>query len=337
MGEGRGRDARIQRLQPPTCTPPHTHTAPPHAHPHPLTHTQRAADGVLLHRGLQSPGAFQAQPESPGSKFGMGNPDPISSARTHVPPSSLLACSHGREGTASVLSPCDALISGRWAAYGRETSRAPKPGDSQGVGGSGREKSLPNQLLSPDNLVLRDFPHQSPQQPAAALLLTVSPCPGDAGSLWMLPWKGPQEKPSGRLLRVRTRLSPSCTARSSSPAGRDRHSISTMPSQPDPWPMAAPGPWGRGHPLGAESCRGVPRGCVSMVSGWVGSGRLLAGGVRARHGGSGHGGRAEGAFPIPAPKVTAASGLNGFDYLISLWFNGLDNMLIRYEGCSKMF
>lgn len=55
-------------------------------------------------------------------------------------------------------------------------------------------------------------------------------------------------------------------------------------------------------------------------------------GVRIQHSDG-----AEGAFPIPAPKVEAASGLNGFDYLISLWFNGLDNMLIRYEGCSKMF
>lgn len=47
--------------------------------------------------------------------------------------------------------------------------------------------------------------------------------------------------------------------------------------------------------------------------------------------------REEGALPIPASKVAAASGLNGFDYLIRLWFNGLDNMLIHYEGCSKMF
>lgn len=37
-------------------------------------------------------------------------------------------------------------------------------------------------------------------------------------------------------------------------------------------------------------------------------------------------GAEEGALPIPAPKVAAASGLNGFDYLIRLWFNGLDNM-----------
>lgn len=72
---------------------------------------------------------------------------------------------------------------------------------------------------------------------------------------------------------------------------------------------------------------GVPWGGSIPFPGGPGTAR----GVRARHGG------AEGAFPIPAPKVAAASGLNGFDYLIRLWFNGLDNMLIRYEGCSKMF
>ena len=87
------------------------------------------------------------------------------------------------------------------------------------------------------------------------------------------------------------------------------------------------------EPRAAGGCPGAvcPR--------WVGGIQPLAGG--SRHGTGGvralHGSGAEGAFPIPAPKVAAASGLNGFDYLISLWFNGLDNMLIRYEGCSKMF
>lgn len=70
--------------------------------------------------------------------------------------------------------------------------------------------------LFPKNL-FQDLPHT---RGPLGVLLTVSPCPGDAGSLWMLPWKGPQEKPSGRLLRVRSRLCPSCTSRASSSAGR---------------------------------------------------------------------------------------------------------------------
>lgn len=244
------------------CTPPaalHVHTHAhiyPHARPGaacgrwcaPATDSHQppwcpASPPLLpLRHRLQSPGTFQAQLEAPGSKFGVGNPDSISSARTRMPLSSLLACSHVQEGTASIPSPFDALISGWWAVYSRETFWAPKPGDSQEL----RRKSLPKRLLSPNNLFPQDFPHPCPQQPAA-VLLTVSLCPGDAGSLWMLPWKGPQEKPSGRLLRVRTRLSPSCTARSSSSVGtRAQHQRDA--TQPEPWPAAAPGPQGHGHP-----------------------------------------------------------------------------------------
>lgn len=39
---------------------------------------------------LQSPSAFLAQPESLRSRFRMGNPDAIPSARIQVPPHSLL-------------------------------------------------------------------------------------------------------------------------------------------------------------------------------------------------------------------------------------------------------
>lgn len=157
---------------------------------------------------------------------------------------------------------------------------------------------------------------------SSAVPLTMSPCPGDASSLWMLPWKGPQEKPSGRLLRLRTRRSPSCTARSSSSAGRWAQHKHDVPKT-DPWLPQVPGDVGTHvEPRAAGGCPGA------VVSGWDVAARR---GVQAPHSG------AEGAFPIPAPKVTAASGLNGFDYLISPWFNGLDNMLIHYEGCSKMF
>lgn len=91
----------------------------------------------------------------------------------------------------------------------------------------------------------------------------------------------------------------------------------------DPWLSQVPRDVGTHvEPRAAGGCPGA------VVSGWDVAARQ---GVQAPHSG------AEGAFPIPAPKVTAASGLNGFDYLISPWFNGLDNMLIHYEGCSKMF
>lgn len=180
----------------PAPTTPHVHTHT-HAHPHTLMHTQRAADGVLLHRGLQSPGTFQAQPESPGSKFGMGNPDPISSARTHMPPSSLLACSHGREGMASVLSPCDALILGWWAAYSRETSCAPKPGNSQGVRSSGREKFLQTDSSPQTTWFLGTFPTSLPGSPRQHCSLPSRRAPVMPVRCGCCPGRVPRRSPPG--------------------------------------------------------------------------------------------------------------------------------------------
>lgn len=91
-----------------------------------------------------------------------------------------------------------------------------------------RGEELKLGLLFPKNL----FPQHLRCHPPPGVLLTVSPCPGDAGSLWMLPWKGPQEKPSGRLLRLRTRLCPSCTSRSSSSAGRHAQHQRDAPQNP---------------------------------------------------------------------------------------------------------
>lgn len=52
-------------------------------------------------------------------------------------------------------------------------------------------------------------------------LLTGSACLGDEALLWMLPWNGPQDRPSARLRRARTHLCPSCRTCSSSSVGRD--------------------------------------------------------------------------------------------------------------------
>lgn len=159
-------------------------------------------------------------------------------------------------------------------------------------------------LLFPKN----SFPQHSPCHHPPGVLLTVSPCPGDAGSLWMLPWKGPQEKPSGRLLRVRTRLCPSCTSSSSSSAGR--HAQNQRDAPPNP----------------ALTCS-TPKSCGMRAPSW--SREVLVGvpwGDPSPSRGSRHGPGSGRSVSIPAPKVAAASGLNGFDYLIRLWFNGLDNM-----------
>lgn len=75
-------------------------------------------------------------------------------------------------------------------------------------------------------------------------LLTGSTCPGDEALLRMLPRNGPQDRPSGRLRRARTHLRPSCSAGSSSPAGRHIR--------------AAGGPRGGDHP--APPPPRVPRG-----------------------------------------------------------------------------
>lgn len=209
-------------------------------------------------------------------------------------------------------------------------------------------KSLPCDS-SPQSAHCCGFPPFLPSLP-----LTVSPCPGDAGSLWMLPWKGPQEKPSGRLRRARTRCSPSCTASSSSSA--ERNPTSARPwhrgqPQPHPDPNPNPNPLPKWCPGGVKTTKvpfrqvlGKNKAGLECPTGRNHSPkagrapraplgpRVPAPGVRARCRGG-----AEGALPIPAPKVAAASGLNGFDDLIRLGFNGLDNTLIHYEGCSKMF
>lgn len=75
--------------------PGHKDPAPraPHVHTHALllTLAQRAAGGILLPpaatSALQSPAASQARPQTPGSRFRVGNPDSNSSERTHMPPS----------------------------------------------------------------------------------------------------------------------------------------------------------------------------------------------------------------------------------------------------------
>lgn len=292
--------------------PGHKDPAPtaPHVHTHALllTLAQCAAGGILLPpaatSALQSPAASQARPQTPGSRFRVGNPDSNNSERTHMPPS--MQRGTGGDGQHPVPTQCSDLrvlgSVGQGNLLGTETRQFP----------GGRELRQGKALPKPSPLAKQLISSGLSPPAHRESFLTVSPHPGDASSLWMLPWKGPQEKPSGRLLRVRTRLSPSCTARSSSSAGRQAQHQRDDP-QPDPRS------WGRGHPLGAESCWRVPRGCLSMVGGWVGSGCLPVG---AGVGWSGRDGGAEGTLPIPAPKVAAASGLNGFDYLISLWFNG---------------
>lgn len=52
-------------------------------------------------------------------------------------------------------------------------------------------------------------------------LLTGSACSGEEALLWMLPRNGPQDSPSARLCRARTRFCPSCRTCSSSSVGRD--------------------------------------------------------------------------------------------------------------------
>lgn len=58
---------------------------------------------------LQSPGAFLAQPESLRRKFGVANPDAISSARIHEPPHSLLM-QEGMGGDGQHLVPLPAVM-----------------------------------------------------------------------------------------------------------------------------------------------------------------------------------------------------------------------------------
>lgn len=56
--------------------------------------------------------------------------------------------------------------------------------------------------------------------PVRVQLLTGSSCSGDKAVVWMLPWNGPQDRPSVRLSRARTHLCPSCSASSSSSEGK---------------------------------------------------------------------------------------------------------------------
>lgn len=276
---------RIQSPKPPRVTlrTPPSSAAPPSDGTN--GHQQPPALGVpsvLLSCPFPTAAAaFQAQPESPGSKCGLGKPDAISSVRTQVPPD---------RGDGHPV-PCLGNALGSRETFEHSNQEIPSA------------EELKQGLLFPKNFFL---PH-APRAPGVPL--TVS-CPGDAGSLWMLPWKGPQEKPSGRLLRLRTRLCPSCTSRASSSAGRHAQ---RQRDEPQNLPLACSTP----NPAGC-GCHDVPRegGSIPSLPGGPGTAR----GVRTRPGAE------EGAFPIPSPKVAAASGLNGFDYLIRLWFNGLDNM-----------
>lgn len=59
-------------------------------------------------------------------------------------------------------------------------------------------------------------------------LLTGSACLGDEALLWMLPWNGPQDRPSVRLRRARTHLCPSCRTCSSSSVGRDIRGVRSV-------------------------------------------------------------------------------------------------------------
>lgn len=163
-----------------------------------------------------------------------------------------VCCSHGAKWT------CE----GEGSAPGTQK----QPGDSHGVRelSAGAGKILPPQRFLSPNRSLRwvsPFPVSAP--------LTVSPCPGDAGSLWMLPWKGPQEKPSGRLRRARTRCSPSRTASSSSSAERNTTSA---------------GPWHRGPPRPHPHPNPFPKGCLGGVKNRKVSFRLVLGENRSRAG-----------------------------------------------------
>lgn len=286
----------------PTCTP--MHTPPPVLPPASSCHRQPPAPLPPLCPRAAEPWSFPGATGVPWEQIWGEKPRChllCEDTRATQQPACLQPCAGGdRRGRPASCPPgCSDL-----GAVGRETSWAPKPGNSQGVR---QGKPLPNHLLSPNTSFPRDFP----QQPAAPLLLTVSPCPGDAGSLWMLPWKGPQEKPSGRLLRVRTRLSPSCTARSSSSMGRQAQHQHDAPPRPKN-PSQTPGPRQpqgcRGTTWSRELLGGCPRGCMPMVGGWDPAARR---GVRARHGGSGHGPAAERKehFPSPHPKSQQLQGL----------------------------
>lgn len=336
LGQGgwRGKDAAGLRgsgaYNTPMCTHRCTpmHTPPPVLPPASSCHRQPPAPLPPLRHGLQSPGAFQAQPESPGSKFGVRNPDAISSVRTHVPPSSPLACSHAPEGTGGDGQrpvPLDALILGQWDLLGTQTRQFP---------GCQAGKIPPKPPPLPKHLVSSGLSPAARGSIAPYRLAVPRRCrlAVDA-ALEGSPGEALREAPAGShpplpLLHRQIQLiyGETGTASAQCPPGQK------TPAKPP----ARGSPRDAGTHLEPRAAAWVPPG-LRACGGWVGSshspgGPGMARGVRARPGGG-----AEGAFPIPAPKVTAASGLNGFDYLISLWFNGLDNMLIRYEGCSKMF
>lgn len=179
---------------------------------------------------------------------------------------------------------------------GRETSWAPKPGDSRGVRSSSRENPAQRGLAS-----LATVPSGCPlpcRRAPAVMPARCGCCPG----------RGPRRSPRGGSCGsapVSAHPAPPDPAH----LRGDTHSISG--THPKPPGLQHPKPRGMRAPRWSQELLvGVPWGGSIPFPGGPGTAR----GVRARHGG------AEGAFPIPAPKVAAASGLNGFDYLIRLCF-----------------
>lgn len=185
LGEGCGWNVRIWHLK-------HTHVHPPrHSHQHrcpPLP-------PVPLQR-------FPGTTRMPQKQILVGKPKPhllCEDTRATKQPAAM--CRRGQEGKGSIPSPCPWERSDLGQRVAGKPPGHPNPKIPRGLAGKIPPKLTPffKQLNSLSFSLSR----------SSAVPLTMSPCPGDASSLWMLPWKGPQEKPSGRLLRLRTRRSPS--------------------------------------------------------------------------------------------------------------------------------